>query len=150
MGSHAKQAHPAFLPSCRAQEAATHLNQVVQTLLAVESIVTIFGMLYLGTLMKRVFKDRAGLFSVFLAIPNGFLKQLATKTVKVTAAEEPDSDGELAADTAPPDCRDIIRTLCQLPVLDAMAVCVSGHPSKGGRMLCTVCSAHTNDRYGLW
>lgn len=77
----------------RAQDGTKLLLTVVQALLAVESIVTILGMSYLLVLLVRVCKDRSSLFSVFLAVPNGFLKQLASKASKVSAAEEAESDG---------------------------------------------------------
>lgn len=83
------------LPPRRAQESTSHLSQVVQQLLAVETVSNLLTISYLIFLLKFAFSKRTSLYSVFLAVPNGFLKQLASKAVKVTAAEEAESDGEL-------------------------------------------------------
>lgn len=78
----------------------------MQQLLAVETVFNLLTITYLIVLLKFAFSKRTSLYSVFLAVPNGFLKQLASKTVKVTAAEDADSDGQLGW---PQDCAALVQ-----------------------------------------
>ena len=55
-------------------------------------VVCLSAAAYVVWLLRRVSVQRAALFTVFLTIPNGFLKQLANKNIKLSA-EEDESDG---------------------------------------------------------
>lgn len=80
--------------SHRAQDAIKQLQDIVLILLCVEGVlVCLSAAAYVVWLLHRVSVQRAALFTVFLTIPNGFLKTLANKNIKLSA-EEGDSDGE--------------------------------------------------------
>jgi hypothetical protein len=67
-------------------------------LMSVEGIlVCLTAAAYVVWLMHRVSVQRAALFTVFLTIPNGFLKQLANKNIKLSAEEDESDGGWLAA-----------------------------------------------------
>jgi hypothetical protein len=80
--------------SHRAQAAIKQLQDIVLILLCIEGVlVCLSAAAYVVWLLYRVSVQRAALFTVFLTIPNGFLKTLANKNIKLSA-EEGDSDGE--------------------------------------------------------
>ncbi len=82
---------------CRAQSSIKQLQDIVLILLCVEGVlVCLSAVAYVVWLLYRVSVQRAALFTVFLTIPNGFLKTLANKNIKLSA-EEGDSDGGQAA-----------------------------------------------------
>ncbi|GLC33063.1 hypothetical protein PLESTB_000374500 [Pleodorina starrii] len=54
--------------------------------------------LYMWILLKQVARQRYGLYSVFLVIPTGFLRALASKHVQVDGEDDNDSDSDAGDD----------------------------------------------------
>ena len=118
----------------RAQSNIKQLQDMVLVLMAVEGVlVCLSAAAYVVWLLRRVSVQRAALFTVFLTIPNGFLKQLANRNIKVSAEEDGD-DGEPAGWLR---VQDGARHWGWSP-----AAVLLGQPKAPGACLCRALAAH--------
>jgi hypothetical protein len=111
------RARPLPAASRRAQSNIRQLQQLVMILMSAEGVVlSLSAAAYVVWLLRRVSVQRAALFTVFLTIPNGFIKQLANKNIKLSAEEDDSDGGRLAAGVAggrlPPPCQATAEAGC--------------------------------------
>lgn len=67
-------------------------------LIAEGAVVCGIAALYMWVLLKQVARQRYSLYSVFLVIPTGFLRALASKHVQVDGEDDNDSDSDAGDD----------------------------------------------------
>lgn len=82
-----------LLQTLRAQKSIIRLQSLLLALLIVEgALAAVFAVAYVVWLLKQVAKHRSALFTVFLTIPNGFLRTLASRSVSIGNEEDAGSD----------------------------------------------------------
>lgn len=70
-----------------------NLRNLILALMLVEGIFICFGgFLYMYHLLRNVARQRTALFTVLLVIPQGFLKVLASRNVRIVEEAEGDED----------------------------------------------------------
>eukprot|EP00879_Flechtneria_rotunda_P028986 GHRR01031235.1.p1 GENE.GHRR01031235.1~~GHRR01031235.1.p1 ORF type:complete len:764 (+),score=228.21 GHRR01031235.1:75-2366(+) len=110
----------------RSEERTAQVKTVMITLLIVEGVAVFLGAaFYVWLLTHHVVMQRANLFSVFMVVPTGFLRALASKQVQLDDEEDADDDGSEAGDEATQQEQQ------QLSVLSKPLLLLAGKKEKG-------------------